>query len=340
MKKIPYRILLLLLLAITLTSCGLSTGLVSFEILEPASGTISLENKKAVFINRAPFHYSSILAPTDEFQDPTSLLIIDTIIINHLKSGIYNIVDQNVAGLSEKPDWIEMRRNDTVGVDVPLTNYETSEIFNDCQADIIFSLEKYSISMQIYQGFNPEEYNYVAEITVIPIFIWNIYLPGHPRPYNTYTAVDTLYWTNYAESANEALNGEGMPHPIEMIKQVSNISGENYGSYIMPHWVKADRKLYQGYEQKLRLSAEYSSNGDWENATKTWEDLLSSNNTIVKAKAAYNLAVWYEMNDDLDKALEYAKIAGKDIYSETIDDYISLLRQRIKNKTVLQEQLR
>ncbi len=322
-----------------MTSCAVSIGTVNFEVLEPAGITINDKGESPYFINRAPIDPAIINTSSDEFLDEEELRILDTIIINNVKKGINEILEQNNLGFGIVPEWKDMRRRDTIGKDVPLSTYETSEILYKTGSDILFSLEVYRITSNVKVYMDLEYYDYYAEVAIMPEFKWNIYLPAMPKPAFSYTFNDTLYWGNYGQTRYEALEGNKMPSPLEIIRETAQISGEKFAAHIMPHWILVERDIYQGNEEAFKQAAVLSNNGEWEKAAEIWNELLKNDKSTIRGKAAFNLAVWYEMNDELDKAHEYALLAESCIDSPRVKGYIEELKQRIKNKGILESQL-
>jgi len=331
--------LIWILLPLFLNSCGVALGLVGFEVLEPAKVVLPASSYTPCIINRSPLDPYIIDPPSERFLDKQELYILDTIIINHIRKGINEIAEQNLLDFTRQPVWYEIRRKDQLGVDIPLSSYETSQIFDSTGTDILFSLEKYHIKTNIDVYQVSEDYDYYAEISIYPEFQWNVYLPGHPRPAYSYTFNDTLYYGNYGSSRYEALQGSEMPTPLEIIRQVALISGEDFASYFMPHWSGIEREMYQGNEEVFKETAKYSNNGEWDKAVAIWEVLLTSEKKGIKQKAAYNMAIWYEMNDDLDKALEYAQLSENLFPAKFTENYIHVLKQRIKDRELLVRQL-
>ncbi|MFZ5939712.1 MAG: DUF6340 family protein [Bacteroidota bacterium] len=327
------------LLAVFVSSCGISTGVVSFETLEPATITLPGDTRNPVFINRAPLSPNSLITPTNEMLEMDDMIILDTMIINHLKKGINTILDQQTMDFENEPVWIDMRRQDSSAFRQPLDMSFASGIFENYHSDILFSLENYAFKSKVKIEDPIESAYYYGEVSLSASFTWFAYLPEMDQPFDTCTLSDTLYWWNWGLTAYEALKGENMPAPTDMFREASYLGGENYGWHILPHWMPAERMIYQGNEEEFVTAANLTNHGQWEDAVAIWQNLLNHEKKSVRGKAAYNLAVWYEMNDDLDQALAFAIQAAENIRSDRFEMYIGLLRKRINNKNILKQQL-
>ena len=83
-----------------------------------------------------------------------------------------------------------------------------------------------------------------------------------------------------------------------------------------------------------------AQSGNWEGAAKQWELLLDQDErTKIRAKAYNNLAIKYEISDELSTALEYANKSYSLRPEKYILDYINILLLRELNYDVLLKQL-
>ncbi len=96
-------------------------------------------------------------------------------------------------------------------------------------------------------------------------------------------------------------DGESIPIPsaIEMVAELFRNSGEKYGRYLVPVWNRTSRTLYKGKGDSLKLASKYTDNGDWDEAFSIWKDLSQSTDSTSVSKAYYNMAVYYELEDNL-----------------------------------------
>lgn len=78
----------------------------------------------------------------------------------------------------------------------------------------------------------------------------------------------------------------------------------------LPTWKERERVFYHDrlcYE--LRESKVYVSEGDWEAAADQWRTLSTSKQRIRRFESAYNMALYYEMTDSIDQAIESLDLA-------------------------------
>lgn len=78
----------------------------------------------------------------------------------------------------------------------------------------------------------------------------------------------------------------------------------------MPTWKERERVFYYDrFNYDLREAKVYVNEGYWEEASKHWRELLQSKRRMQRFEAAFNMALYYEMTDSIDKALSSLEIA-------------------------------
>ncbi len=79
---------------------------------------------------------------------------------------------------------------------------------------------------------------------------------------------------------------------------------------------------------------------DWEEAEQIWLENTKNTDSKVAGRAHFNMALAKELDDDLEAALDWAKKAYYEYDVKKAKDYIHKLNRRIKDKGVLNEQVR
>jgi hypothetical protein len=87
--------------------------------------------------------------------------------------------------------------------------------------------------------------------------------------------------------------------------------------------------LYRGKGDSLRLASKLTSQGEWDRAYEIWERLVASEDSTMASKALNNMAIYYELEDNLDTssllldmALEYDTLEVVRSYKEDLDTRI------------------
>lgn len=126
----------------------------------------------------------------------------------------------------------------------------------------------------------------------------------------------------------------------EALIAVSYYTGESFAHDLVPLYFWEQRMMYVGKKSGMKIGARQALTRDWEGALKTWMNEYESNpKKKFRARAAYNIALAYEVLNDLDNARKWVQTAyvegGK---SESLL-YSDILEKRIREQGRLEGQL-
>jgi len=304
---------------------------VEFEILEPATVSFPEGVNQLLILNRAPVTFDVWSDRNQIGMDERQLVLLDTLIINNLLRGVLEVMRQSPIETFHRPIWLTDRRTDTSLIDDKiLTKREVMEICDTLSGDAIISLELYTVGLDQHFDYYkdaPEEVQNQYYI-VFNRVKWNIHLPGNPRPFDTYSTVDTLFFQTIIDGQFQSLNPG-----VNMIRDLFYESGFKYGTYLVPVWNLTSRTLYRRGDDSLKQAIKHTDEGDWEAAFSIWDQLTESADSSLVAKSYNNLAVFFELEDKLDSAsimlnlaLEYDTLDPVMIYREDLD--VRLLNMR------------
>lgn len=328
----------ILLLSLVIQGCASTYSVVEFEVLEPANVSFPPSVNQLLFLNRAPITLDVWSEQNQIGMDVRQLVLLDTLIINNLFRGVQDVMRLSPIQTFHHPIWLSDRRADTTFLeDKVLTKREVMEICDTMGGDAVISLELYKIGMDqhfdYYKDAPDEVQNQYYE--VFNCVKWNIHLPAHPRPFDTYTTIDTLFFP-------AILNGEILEFApgVDMIRELFYESGSKYGSYLVPVWNPTSRILFRKGDDALKVAIELTDAGDWEDAFRIWNNLTESEDSTLVAKTYHNMAVYYELEDKLDSAslmlnlsLEHDSLKPVRLYREELDI-------RILNRKDIESQVR
>jgi len=321
--RVKYSIRIVVL-TLFLQGCAGSYRVVEFEILEPATIEFPDYVEQLIFLNRAPFTFDIWAEQNQAGIEYRQLVLLDTLIINNLFTGIVDVLRNSPSQKFHTPFYISERRADTTNLeDLVLTRREVDNICDTLMGDAIISLEYYTVGIDqhfdYYRDSPDEVQNHYFE--VYNRLKWNIHLPGSPRPFDSYTMVDTIFFP-------AIIDGEFLPlvPGVDMLRQIFYESGNKYGRYLVPVWNRASRVLYRGGNDSLRLAIAHTDKGDWESAYSIWNDMTGLEDSTVVAKAYHNMAVYLELEDKLDSAimmldmaLSYDSLEIDTLYRDELD---------------------
>jgi hypothetical protein len=327
-----------LLAILVFHGCAGIYSVVEFEVLEPATVNLPEQVRQLLVMNRAPLTFDAFDKDDMVGLDERSLYILDTLIIRSLNRGLLQVLQQSPIERFHHPLWYSERRFDTTALDdLILTRREVDAICQERGADAILSLEFYSMDPEVRVQYYSDDSGIVSTryYELSNKVRWVIYLPGSPTPFDTYNMVDTLFFP-------EIVDGElvGFPSAVQMIRESFYNSGTKYGRYLVPVWVHTSRLLYKGKEDSLKLASRQTGQGAWDSAYAIWEGLSAGTDSTTVAKALYNMAIYHELEDDLDTALAMVTKSLQYDTLEVVQDYSEELNTRILNRKALLNQVR
>lgn len=125
------------------------------------------------------------------------------------------------------------------------------------------------------------------------------------------------------------------------VLNVSYNAGASYGRRITPSWTTVTRYYYKKAKKNMdvRTGARKAQVNDWEGAIAAWEKAVNSREIKVAGRAAYNLALAYEVLGDLATAKEWAERSYGDFKNKKGRDYAGVIDRRIWEENKLKEQL-
>lgn len=327
--KLLKKIFLLAAILI-LHGCSVSYQLVEFESLEPSKVNFPEDVRQLLIINRLPVSFTLLDSSDLSKLSRNQVLGLDTMVSKNVFLGLFELLKLSPLECFHWPIWDTERQSDLmVKHDVRLTKREVIDLCARNSADAIVSLE--SCSMEIdFKGYY--WHGYVLNSPIYQTILktaWTVYLPQNPRPYHEYASIDSLKDVAFYGKLDFS----------KMIREVSFKSGYNYGKFITPVWKQTRRKLYVNGETKLRRGGRKTGEGDWEKAFEIWNDLSLSGKSNSRAKALYNMAVYYELGDQLDSASFCLDRALSLDTLSMIGEYHEEIDTRLQKQKILLEQV-
>lgn len=134
---------------------------------------------------------------------------------------------------------------------------------------------------------------------------WRFYNP------KTKTMVDEFQLSKSANSGYGYRSPYLLGNQFQKYKMVNSTgfySGIDYGFRISEQQVYENRVLYRG-GHGMKEAARLATYGEWEKSFETWKEETGCEKRKIRSRAYHNLAVYYEMHGDLEKAMEMARKA-------------------------------
>lgn len=125
----------------------------------------------------------------------------------------------------------------------------------------------------------------------------------------------------------------------EALISVSYFTGESFAHDLVPLYFWEQRMMYVG-KGGMKIGSRQALTRDWEGALKTWLNEYESNTkSKIRARAAYNVALAYEVLNDLDHAKAWIQKSYVEGGKREALDYSNILEKRIREQGRLEGQL-
>lgn len=228
--------------------------------------------------------------------DPENL---DSILVNYcLHELASNIKSKNI--YNQIHIFPEVFKPHT-GEKLPALNFDlVKKLSASSNTDLIVSLETFSYFYSEYDA----DYNIPKSREVITAAVWAVYDPLSEKIIERKQMIDTVYWNAYDENGNYQKNSK-LPPRLTALKIASQLAGENYSKRFFASWETVKRMYSIPPLPDFEAAEKYLQKNDWDNAIILWKRYADDKNGKMAINARYNLALAYEMKDDLDSAWKW-----------------------------------
>lgn len=167
--------------------------------------------------------------------------------------------------------------------------------------DMLFSLDDFEVvtSRKVIMDWElgPVE---VLSADVKPLV--HVYLPGKEGPLYAVSKSDSLYfYLTRTLSDRSVVEGVSKNAVLPLV------------DYLLPHWRNTERCYFDGGSVEMRDAGVWVREGEWAEARNLWQKVYdnSGKNSRKKMRAAFNIALSYEMEGMPDKGLEWLRKAER-----------------------------
>jgi len=196
-----------------------------------------------------------------------------------------------------------LRANDSYARETTLSRDEVTELSREMDVDMIIALENVqlkatrTVSMILEGG-----YLGVVDLKVHPTV--TLYIPNRSVPLATITASDSIFWEGAHYSQTRAMTQ--VISDEKMIQEASTFAGTIPIKHMLPYWQSAERVYFVSNNSLMRDAAVMVKKGSWDDAFKLWQEVHKSKKDKERMQAAFNIALYHEMNDNIDEAVKWA----------------------------------
>ncbi len=339
---------LLLVLSIALISSCASTNNMTLSVVDPAPVDIANNVKTVGIVNRS--------LPSDKNKMLDKIDQVLTIEGKNLdKEGAEEAVNGLKTELTFNKQFTAIKTFDSIGLTsnglgifpAPLSWDKVTDVCNKNNVDILYVLEffdtdsKTSYSSRERSSVNAVGLNipiveHTASITNIIKTGWRIYDPVNK------TIDDEFIGTDRVTSVGTGLTPLAAVKAVQGRKQAVTVASNNMGNLyarrILPVRHRVSRQYYVRGSNNFKIARRRAQTGDWAGAADLWNMELLNTKRKTAARAHYNMAIYREIEGDLDGAIEYASKAYTDYNDRRALRYLNILNPRKRNIAILEQQ--
>ena len=141
-------------------------------------------------------------------------------------------------------------------------------------------------------------------------------------------SLDSVFWSESAD--NMELLKLYLPSPDEALRAAGQYIGRKVTPNFVPHWDNESRWFYKGEGARWKEATAYALSDKWEEAASRWKHVYeNSSRWKERAKAASNLALFYEMKTQLKDAYDWAAKSYEIFNNKKGEDYNYTKMQRL-----------
>lgn len=177
-------------------------------------------------------------------------------------------------------------------------------------AEVLISLETYSYFFSTYPGDDSTP----KSNEVITAAVWGIYDAEMEKLMERKTFIDTVFWNGYDSHGNYQ-KGYKPPPRLKALEIASRLVGENYSKRFHASWETVNRMYSVPPLPDFSDAAYYFEEGKWDLAIALWKKYADDSNGKLAINARYNLALAYEMKDEISTAEKWL-LAARDLATQ------------------------
>ncbi len=337
-----------IVLLMVLSGCK-STHLVTVYSLEPAPVTLAKDIKRIGIINE--------VQPTAENKEIGSFEALVAATDQRLSMQGKEAAIEGLFGVLLKDkrfDTILILENTSEILQKKSTSKEEIpwKLLNDLcvsnNLDAVFSLSFYETDTRVTNKKSTmEEIDLLRvktnvsarEITLETLIEngWRIYDPFEKKVLDEIRINEELVIQAKGEDAVNALRS--MTDRSDSVLLRSRGSGNAYGMRLKPYSKAIQRELYIKGSEKIAQAKEAIQKEDWLEAARLWQLEATNKKPKIKAMACHNMAVLYELKNDLSKAMEWGILAQSHFDDKYHRAYLNALKQRGIQNNLAEQQL-
>lgn len=334
-------------LALSLASCKTAMLYTTLDILRPAQVGFAADAQRMLIVNNSAVQPAVVghtnrplFKPAEAVAvstDSVALFALSVLAEEMDATGFFESVDLQLEPV--QPD----RKFDEI---IPLQYATVRQLCDSFDVDVILSLDHMQVRDELGEYYDEEWSLCLAALDVRMETLWSVHYPDEIAT----TAVhfkDSLFWESESYSLNDAV--DNLPDRQDALIDAALWAGQNSAKRFIPYWEQSDRYFYDPDDARMKQGMDSVYVRNWAGAAALWQTVYDTADKVkLKAEAANNLAIAYEILGDYDQAYTYASQAFDLFASRAVShteallrlaNYMNELKRRKEEITILNEQL-
>lgn len=284
--------LIILAAGAMLASCS-SLQTISFDRLQAADVSFPDAVRKVAVINNMP-----VLEPKDDNKIISPDLEGNGKIAT--EAFAENIANVNYFDQVIICDSVFRAKDEIPRANVLLNKDEIQKLADDLGVDMIFSFDRVHIQTKPGVLLYPDYPIPLDAVDAIISPVIRVYVPSRDKPLFIVAKQDTISW-----EIDPSLSDQ------KIVKECSEYAASLPIAHLLPHWTDVTRFYYDGGNVEMRDAGVYVRENNWEGAYNLWKTVYEKKKGSQKVKAAFNIALYYDMKDEPEQAKEWIEKARK-----------------------------
>jgi len=324
MKTLNLKHVLLFLGIAFLTSCSTPLLFTSLDVLRPAKVSFDPNSNNLLLVNNTivqPASYGHKTQLYNEKQrnvnvhcDSLALLCLSALNEEMENRDFFSTIQFLPNSVNKGYDYYNSAR---------MSKETVQSLCKTNESNVILSLDRIKVNDELNEYLIPENSSYLASLGAIIETTWSIRYPNKdemiPIIFN-----DTLYWESNEINRKEAM--KRLPDRANALKDIALEAGRKSIDRFVPHWDKVTRYFFNSNNKSMKKGMDSLYVKNWASAIDIWKNAYATGSEKIKAQAANNISITYEIIGELNSAVEFATLAYKSAVQQTIPDYNSINR--------------
>ncbi len=209
----------------------------------------------------------------------------------------------------------------------PIDTLAIIELSNILNADAIISLDRFLTSTAQHE----EPYDFDTKLRLLDLKMearFRVYSKQGKLLTTPFYFTDSIYWSEiYTNDYKQLLSEDSIPYREEAIKQASVYAAEKIAKAFSPSWTDEPR-IYYGDDKPAN---NFVKENNWTAALSSWEKAYNNEQKMKKkARLANNIALAYELSDDIRNALKWAQTSVQ-LFTESAETSVDQNNLSIAN---------